>query len=120
MSDMNIKNAWEVSQLKNKVVSSKNKKKKGLFPVISTGTAIVVLVFCVVSIVSSQSTISEKKKELQLIEQKTEELEAENIEYQRIIDNDDINTYMEKYATENPEFNYGIPKERRFYDTSRN
>lgn len=110
----------KVNQLKSKVVKSKNKKRKGLFPVITTGAAVAVLIFCVASIVSSQATISEKKKELQSVKQKTEELEAENIEYQRIIDNDDINTYMEKYATENPEFNYGIPKERRFYDISRN
>lgn len=82
--------------------------------------AVAMVVFCVVSIISSQATISEKKKELQLIKQQTEELEAENMEYQRIIENEDINTFMEKYATENPEFNYGIPRERRFYDISRN
>mgnify|MGYP006989513035 FL=1 len=82
--------------------------------------AVAMVVFCVASIISSQATISEKKKELQLIKQQTEELEAENMEYQRIIENEDINTFMEKYATENPEFNYGIPRERRFYDISRN
>lgn len=82
--------------------------------------AVAMVVFCVASIISSQATISEKKKELQLIKQQIEELEAENMEYQRIIENEDINTFMEKYATENPEFNYGIPRERRFYDISRN
>lgn len=109
-----------MSQLGKRVAKVKKKKYRGPLSVMTAVAAVAMVVFCVASIISSQATISEKKKELQLIKQQTEELEAENMEYQRIIENEDINTFMEKYATENPEFNYGIPRERRFYDISRN
>ena len=56
--------------------------------------------------------------ELQSIQNKTEEVEAENIELQRILEDDDMNAYMEKIAIE--EMNYAYPNERRYYDTSRN
>src|SRR5690554_5821087 len=110
----------KVNQLSRKAVKPRKKKRRGLFSIMTTGAIIAMIIFCVASIISSKATVLEKNKELQSIRQQTEELEAENIEYQRIIDNDDINTYIEKYATENPEFNYGIPRERRFYDISRN
>ncbi len=56
--------------------------------------------------------------ELQSIKDKTQEVEAENVELQRILEDDDMNAYMEKIAIE--EMNYAYPNERRYYDTSRN
>ncbi len=58
------------------------------------------------------------QKELDSIDKKTGELEAENVELQRILDDGDMNAYMEKIAIEN--MNYAYPNERRYYDTSRN
>ncbi len=56
--------------------------------------------------------------ELKILQEKTQEVEAENVELQRILEDDDINAYMEKVAIE--EMNYAYPNERRYYDTSRN
>lgn len=58
------------------------------------------------------------QKELNSIINKTEEVEAENVELQRILEDDDMNAYMKKLAIE--EMNYAYPDERRYYDTSRN
>ena len=56
--------------------------------------------------------------ELNSIVNKTEEVEAENVELQRILEDDDMNAYMKKLAIE--DMNYAYPDERRYYDTSRN
>jgi len=45
-------------------------------------------------------------------------IEAENVELQRILEDDDMNAYMKKLAIE--DMNYAYPDERRYYDTSRN
>ena len=50
------------------------------------------------------------QKELNSINKKAEEIEAENV--------DDMDAYMEKLAIE--KMNYAYPDERRYYDTSRN
>ena len=57
------------------------------------------------------------QKELNSIVNKTEEVEAENVELQRILEDDDMNAYMKKLAIE--DMNYAYPDERRYYDTSR-
>lgn len=53
-----------------------------------------------------------------MLQEKADELEAQNEEYQRILSSDDVNAYMEMQAIDN--MNYAYPNERRFYDTSRN
>ncbi len=70
------------------------------------------------SFVVTKSKCAEMQKELDSIDKKTGELEAENVELQRILDDGDMNAYMEKIAIEN--MNYAYPNERRYYDTSRN
>lgn len=102
--------------MKKKAVNRANKK--GPLWLLVRGAVFVSFVLCVISIVYNQSEVSDLEKKLSSINQKTEELEAENIEYQRILENDDIDAYMEKLAIEN--LNYAYPNERRFYDTSRN
>ena len=64
------------------------------------------------------SVLAEMQKELNSIVNKTEEVEAENVELQRILEDDDMNAYMKKLAIE--DMNYAYPDERRYYDTSRN
>ena len=66
----------------------------------------------------TQSSLAEMQKELISIVNKTEEVEAENVELQRILEDDDMNAYMKKLAIE--DMNYAYPDERRYYDTSRN
>ena len=58
------------------------------------------------------------QKELNSINKKAEEIEAENVELQRILEDDDMDAYMEKLAIE--KMNYAYPDERRYNDTSRN
>jgi cell division protein FtsL len=80
-------------------------------------TPLVVLA-CLVSILSSKGTIYEKQQELDAINAKIELLELENIEYARLLEEGNFDKLMEKLAAENPELNYGIPGEIRFYDLS--
>lgn len=93
-------------------------KKRGLFRLISVLVITAVIISCIVSFIITQSNLSEMQAELQSIQNKTEEVEAENVELQRILEDDDMNAYMEKIAIE--EMNYAYPNERRYYDTSRN
>ena len=67
---------------------------------------------------SAYEIIGNLNKELNSIVNKTEEVEAENVELQRILEDDDMNAYMKKLAIE--DMNYAYPDERRYYDTSRN
>lgn len=83
-------------------------------------TRIIVVAFvvgCVISVVSTQSTLSEKRDELAAIQAAIAEIETDNVELERILESDDIQAYMAKQAIE--ELNYAYPNERRFYDTSR-
>lgn len=93
-------------------------KKKGLFSLVSKIIIIVAVIVCIVSFISTQASLTEMRSELKSIEAKTEEVEAENVELQRILEDDDMNAYMEKIAVE--EMDYAYPNERRYYDTSRN
>lgn len=93
-------------------------KKKGVFTIVSALVIIAVIIGCMVSFIITQSNLSEMQSELKSIQEKTEEIEAENVELQRILEDDDMNAYMEKLAIE--EMNYAYPNERRYYDISRN
>lgn len=93
-------------------------KKKGVFSLVSKLVILTVVIGCIVSFIVTQSSLSDMQSELKTIVTKTEEIEAENVELQRILEDDDMNAYMEKLAIE--EMNYAYPNERRYYDTSRN
>lgn len=96
----------------------KLKKGKGIFGIITKVTALAAVIACVVSIIVTNSSHAEMKKELDSLNSKTKELEAENAELERILADNDMDAYMEKIAIE--KMNYAYPDERRFYDTSRN
>ena len=93
-------------------------KRKSLFSFISTFITIAAVIGCFASIIITQSNRAEMQKELNSINKKAEEIEAENVELQRILEDDDMDAYMEKLAIE--KMNYAYPDERRYYDTSRN
>lgn len=104
-----------MNKLKKKPLNSKH---KGLFNIISKLTVVAAIVACFASIIVTKSTHSEMQKELDSINNKAEEIEAENVELQRILENDDMDAYMEKLAIE--KMNYAYPDERRYYDKSKN
>ncbi|MGN1481761.1 hypothetical protein [Porcipelethomonas sp.] len=89
-----------------------------MFSLISKLIIIAVVIGCIVSIIATQANLAEMQKELNSILNKADEIEAENAELQRTLDEDDMNAYMEKLAIE--KMNYAYPNERRYYDTSRN
>lgn len=72
---------------------------------------------CVFSIISSLTTLKQKREELAEIEAATVIAQTENQELMRILEDDDMHAYMEKVAIE--DMNYAYPNERRFYDASR-
>lgn len=76
------------------------------------------VIYALVSIISVQVTLAEKKEQLATLEQKAEQLKSENDEYDRLLNIDDEKAYMEKIAMD--KLNYAYPTEIRFYDTSRN
>ncbi len=93
-------------------------KKKKWFNFISKIIAVTAILGCLVSVIITKSNHVEMQKELNSINKKAEEIEVENVELRRILENDDMNAYMEKLAIEN--MNYAYPDERRYYDISRN
>lgn len=76
------------------------------------------ILFCVVSIVSTQNQIVEKKKKVAELTENIDTLTAQNEELEALIESDDIGRYMEKLAMDKG-YNYGYPDERRYYDRSR-
>lgn len=75
------------------------------------------VIMCLVSMISSFTTLKQKNQELEEIKAATAVEQAENQELLRILEDDDMRAYMEKVAIE--ELNYAYPNERRFYDVSR-
>ena len=80
--------------------------------------AVGLIVACVISFISTQATLQEKRQEKADLESAIEQAKDENLELEKFVDAEDIEGYMEKAAIE--DLNYAYPNERRFYDTSRN
>lgn len=80
--------------------------------------AVVLVVACVISFISTQATLMEKKQQVEELKAAIEQARDENLELEKFVETDDIEGYMEKAAIE--DLNYAYPNERRFYDTSRN
>ncbi len=83
------------------------------------GVVTLILVFCVVSIVSVQNSLEEKKRKKIALQEEIDMIAAENEELNEILQSEDISRYMEKLAVENGSYSYAYPDERRYYDTSR-
>lgn len=81
-------------------------------------SAVIFCLVCLATIISTQATIAEKQKELNDLKSREEILIEENGEYERILNEDDSNSYMLGLAVGS--MGYSYPDEIRFYDTSRN
>jgi cell division protein FtsB len=99
-------------------IANENPKGRFLFKLLIRVTVILALIGCTASIISLQSTIAERKAELETLRSQTETYEAENEDLERVLNSGDVDTYMERLARE--EYGYAYPDEYRFYDTSRN
>ena len=97
---------------------TEKKKSRWVFRIISRTAVILAIIGCTVSVVSIQSSIAEKKTELEQVQKQIDNLTADNEDLERILASDDIDSYMERLARE--EYNYAYPDEARFYDASRN
>ena len=80
--------------------------------------ALILLIACVISFVSTQATLNQKRQEQAELEAAIEQARDEYMELEKFVDSDDLKGYMEKAAIE--DLNYAYPNERRYYDTSRN
>lgn len=80
--------------------------------------ALILLIACIISFVSTQATLNQKRQEKAELEAAIEQARDEYAELEKFVDTDDLEGYMEKAAIE--DLNYAYPNERRFYDTSRN
>ncbi len=95
------------------------KKKNGLFLKGLVRLAFLAFVgAAIVSVITCQASVAEKKEQLELLKQQEEQLIEDNQKYERLLEIDDEKQYMEKIAID--KLNYAYPSERRFYDTSRN
>lgn len=97
--------------------NAKERRRAFIKTAVSFAAGGIFVAVCLFSIISSVTTLQQKNQELAEIEAATAVEEAENQELQRILEDDDMQAYMEKVAIE--ELNYAYPNERRFYDSSR-
>lgn len=100
-------------------VVTKDGKQNRLLSGIIKAIIVVSVIGCFISIISTQATLSEKQKELADIQQMVDEIKEENAEYERILEDKDIRSYMEARALEDKNAAYAYPNEIRFYDRSR-
>ncbi len=94
-------------------------RRRAIFDWIITKLVVVILLIaCIISFVSTQATLMEKRQEAAELDVLIEQAKDEKMELEKFVDANDLEGYMEKAAIE--EYNYAYPNERRFYDTSRN
>ena len=94
-------------------------RRQAIFDWIITKLVVVILLIaCIISFVSTQATLMEKRQEAAELDALIEQAKDEKMELEKFVDANDLEGYMEKAAIE--EYNYAYPNERRFYDTSRN
>ena len=93
-------------------------RRRAIFDWIITKLVVVILLIaCIISFVSTQATLMEKRQEAAELDVLIEQAKDEKMELEKFVDANDLEGYMEKAAIE--EYNYAYPNERRFYDTSR-
>lgn len=94
------------------------KKKQGslLMRLFAMAAGFSFVLYCILSIITTQAEIAEKKQELAQLVEKAEKLEESNDEYESMLSEDDEIAFMERYASE--VLGYAYPNERRFYDTT--
>lgn len=97
----------------------KVRKNNPLFILLLRFAVAAVIVACVVSVISAQSSIAETQKQIEILDEKIEILKDQNRDYSDIVQSNDISRYMEKQAMENGSYSYAYPDERRYYDVSR-
>lgn len=103
---------------KNKRSRKTKPKRKGLFNrALFKLVGVSALIGCIAIIFTIQSDYNEKSEELATVKSQIDSLVIENEELERILESNDLSTYMERIALEE---GYAYPDERRFYDTSRN
>ena len=86
--------------------------------IIGKVVAVGLVVACIISFVSTQATLLQKKQEEAELKAAIESAKEEQEELEKFIEANDLEGYMEKAAIE--DYNYAYPNERRFYDVSRN
>lgn len=101
-----------------KAYNKKYRQNNGLLKITGAAVLVVMIAGCGISIFSDMLEYSEKQSELDELKLRAEQLEAENAEYESILNEEDERTYMERIAIE--KLGYAYPDERRFYDTTRN
>ncbi len=99
---------------------SKPKDTSFLFRLLLRSAFVIVVAACIVSIISTQSSVAETQKEIEALDEKIELLKDQNRDYSDIVQSNDISRYMEKQAMENGSYSYAYPDEHRYYDISRN
>ena len=101
-----------------KAYDKKYRQNNGLVKFTGAAVLLVMIAGCGISIFGDMLEYSKKQSELDELKVRAEQLEAENAEYESILNEEDERTYMERIAIE--KLGYAYPDERRFYDTTRN
>lgn len=78
---------------------------------------IVTFVGCIGMTIYLQSTVAEKEKKYNILQEQIDELKIRNEELNLTLNSDDIEAYMEQLAIE--KYGYAYPDEIRYYDKSR-
>lgn len=100
-----------------KAYNKKYRQNHALLKFVGTMVSLLLIAACGASIFSDMLEYNEKQAELEELKLRAEQLEAENAEYESILNEEDERTYMERLAIE--KLGYAYPDERRFYDTTR-
>lgn len=86
--------------------------------VITKVTIALAVIACIAMTVYLQSSVAEKQKKYEQLQEQIDDLEVKNEELNLTLNSSDIESYMEKLAIE--KYGYAYPDEVRFYDKSHN
>lgn len=96
-----------------------NRLKGGpVFRLIKKLAFVAAFAYTAITVVTVQADNADKRRELEELKLKEQQLQAENEECARLLDDENEQEYYERLAIETQDYAY--PSERRFIDTSRN
>ena len=95
-------------------MANPTKKHKSHFAdLVKLALFVLILIFAVSSIISTQADIAEQRTQIEKLTAEINETMQENDEYRRILNTEDEEEYMFTVAVE--KLGYAYPRERRFY-----
>ena len=119
MSDVSLRQRKRSAAKTMRDYRRKKRRRTSPFVTLVVGVAVTgLMIACSFAFIRDEVTVARKQAELAELNAKIDELKAENMSYESILNDEDERSFMERIATER--LGYAYPNERRFVDPNKN